>query len=471
MRHYRHLIHLLPLTALPLLLLSSARLQAASEEELLASNRLQVVQWDSANRQNFAASTNHLLRRAVVADRQAGSVTIIAAACGLKSGEVVEFGIVGETSDRTYEALFQTFAKAEDLGDALEFIGLPRGANFSSRQQRLWPSGERVVITVAPFKPDESEPLALEAFIHDAKNGGELARSGFVYCGSPRVIDPDSDRQVALADLEAPVSILSLYNEPQTLLDVPRMSPQGEVYERYTAHPQRLLPAGQLMRLTLRPEPRPDAKPRLLPLALRVTPGTDGANPNFSVTPQGETTATFTDFASLLTLFKGLVQQQRDPMVTLYLDDALTLAQAREIATILEAIEGENGIRLEPPATGQLYYKAFLPDERWRRREERLSQPWELHVSRNDAAADQPPTIKLVQTKEDWSDPDSLEPKLTPTTFTVASWQEMAATLESKGHGLPVLLVYAPAAAPLRLFMEGVRLVQQEHATIYVFAE
>ena len=41
-----------------------------------------------------------------------------------------------------------TAARALDIGDALEFIGMPRGRNVSSKAQRYWPAGERVHIQV-----------------------------------------------------------------------------------------------------------------------------------------------------------------------------------------------------------------------------------------------------------------------------------------------------------------------------------
>ena len=103
-------------------------------------------------------------------------------------------------------------------------------------------------------------------------SGTTLAPRGFIYCGSPRVPGPDGAAEICLADREAPVSILSLYNEPQTLLDVPRLSPQGEVYENYTANPETLLPAGRMVQLTLAPEPRPDGRPRVRPVSLTVVP-------------------------------------------------------------------------------------------------------------------------------------------------------------------------------------------------------
>ena len=238
-----------------------------------ATNLQHLAVWDNANRAAAGKDGNTLLRRAVRADRKARTVTLLAESCGLAANATVEFGLVGETSDRAYEALFLTFARATDIGDALEFIGLPRGRNVSSRAQRYWPSGERVVIKVREFGATNAPARPIEEFVLDRRINSTMVQRGFVYCGSPRVPGTEEGgAEACLADLEAPVSILSLYNEPQTLLDVPRISPQGEVYENYITNPDALLPAGRMMQVTLTPEPRPDGCPRVRPVELTILP-------------------------------------------------------------------------------------------------------------------------------------------------------------------------------------------------------
>ncbi len=435
-----------------------------------ATNLLHVAAWDAANRVRAAESGRVLLRRAVLADPQSRTVTLLAESCGLAAGATVEFGIVGETSDRTYEALFLTYARATDIGDALELIGLPRGRNVSSRAQRFWPSGERVTIQVQPCDATNVAPRPIETFILDRRAATTLAPRGFVYCGSPRVPGPDGVAQICLADREAPVSILSLYNEPQTLLDVPRLAPQGEVYENYTANPETLLPAGRMVRLTLAPEPRPDGRPRVRPIGLTVVPAEAPGGVAFLLR-EGEGEPQRIDaFGDLLKRLMAVVDEQGDPMLTLVIDDAVPLARAREVCKVLQKIEGENGVRLEPPPAGQVFYKSFLPDEQWRERARRLTQPWELHVGRVTPTNAVPP-LRLVKILEDWSDPNAMEPRLTPVDYPLHAYGEIPSTMEKAGRGLPVLLVFAPAEEPVGRFMEGVRQVLGTHPTVYVFAE
>ena len=435
-----------------------------------ATNLLHVAAWDAANRAAAGDNERLLLRRAVRADRQARTVTLLAESCGLAAGATVEFGIVGETSDRTYEALFLTYARATDIGDALEFIGLPRGRNVSSRAQRYWPSGERVTIQVQVCDATNVAPRPIETFILDRSAGTTLAPRGFVYCGSPRVPGSDGAAEICLADREAPVSMLSFYNEPQTLLDVPRLSPQGEVYENYTVNPEAMVSAGRMVRLTLAPEPRPDGRPRVRPVGLTVVTAEAPGGVAFLLR-EGEGEPQRIDaFGDLLKRLMGVVDEQGDPMLTLVIDDAVPLARAREVCKVLQKIEGENGVRLEPPPAGQIFYKSFLPDEKWRERAKRLSQPWEFHVGPLPATNAVSP-LRLVQILEDWSDPNSIEPRLTPVDYPLRAYGEISATMEKAGRGLPVLLVFAPAEEPVGRFMEGVRQVLATHPTVYVFAE
>ncbi len=434
------------------------------------ANLKQAEAWDAANRQEHADATRFLLRRSVLADRQARTVTVLAESCGLAAEATVEFGIVGETSDRDYESLFRTSARATDLADALEFIGLPRGKNVSGKAQRYWPTGERVAVQVQLPGATNREPLHLEDFILDRKAGGTLARSHFTYCGSPRVPNLDGPGEICLADRDPPNSILSIYNEPQTLLDVPRMSPQGEVYENFVANPKTRVAADQMVRLVLTPEPRPAGTPRVRPIAMKVVPAEVPGGMAFDLSEPGGETLRLVSFGDLLKRLMAIVDESCDPMVSLSFDDALPLTRAREVCKVIQKIEGENGVRMEPPPEGQLFYKSFLPDEQWRERSKRLSQPWELHVGRT-SPTNALPTLRLVKTLEDWSDPDSIEPRLTPVDYPIASFDELPQTLAKAGHGLPVMLVYAPADASIGSFMAGLRKILDTHSTVYVFAE
>lgn len=462
----RHLINVLTIA-----LVSVVAVALAAEEPTARQDNLRrVADWDASNQTSHGGSEVMLIRRALLADRGASRVEILAEACGLSGHTTVEFGIVGETSDRTYEALFLTYARATDIAAALEFIGMPRGRNVSSREQRFWPAGERVVVQVQAYGTNNTPLRHLEDYIIDHRTDKPLVQGTFTYCGSPRVAAPGGGGEMCLADLEPPVSILSFYNEPQTLLDVPRISPQSEVYNTYAVNPATVLPKSQMVRLILTPEVRSDGRPRMHPLQLAMAPAQGPGGVAFTLRDSGGKVRQMNDFGEVLKYMMTLVGDGFDPVISLYFDDTLPLRRARDISKVLQRVEGENGVRIEPPPEGQLYYKAFLPNEEWRERAKRFSQPLEFHVGRATATNTVPP-MKLVQTLEDWSDPGSIEPRLTVVDHPVASLEELQKKLAEIGKGLPVMLMFVPSDATLGHFMPVVRKILETHSTVYVFTK
>ena len=160
-------------------------------------------------------------------------------------------------------------------------------------------------------------------------------------------------------------------------------------------------------------------------------------------------------------------------------------------------VEGQGGVRVEAPPAGQVYYKAFLPDERWRTRADRPSQPWELRVSRSK---DGVWASTLVQILEDWSKEGQLTPDLTPTEFPLARPEDLpgkireliavqVAAVKQKlaKDGKPVsednveqmatlqrintLFVFAPPDAPLGADLPAVRQVHDALPQVHVFVE
>ena len=454
----------IPIVLLAALALCAALRATADETNLTRqANLKQVAAWTAAQ-QATAANVPHLfVRRGLRADRQARTVELLAESCGLSAGLAAEFALVGETSDRDYEALARSFATPGDVATALEFIGLPRGLNISTRAQRFWPRGERVQVSFQLVTNPAVPPLPLEQAIFDRRREAPLPARGFVYCGSSWSTGMPSR---CLADIEQPHSILSTYNEPQSVLDVPRLAAQGDVYDSFVVNPAHAWPADALLRFVLTPEPRRDDA-RVLPIAVTgVVDAVTGIA--FTITAAARAAERLDGLPELLKHLQQAVKSGHDPYLSLAFEDAVPLTRARQTALALQQIEGENGIRLDAPPPGALYYRAFLPDEQWRERGKRLAQPWELRIVRKaeggyDATA--------VQTTENWSDTGQLQAALTVTEFPLATLADLPALLHEQGGGLPVLLVYVPADATLASFMPAVRLVRKTHPTVYVFGE
>ena len=426
--------------------------------------------WSQTAMKRAEVTTNLWVRPGIVADRAGRRVEVLAEATGLEAGAIAEFLLVGQNSEKDYEALAISFAKAGDIARGLEFIGLPAGKPVDVAARRFWARGERVQIAVRPLGTDaKSSPIA--AFFGD-KRTGKTVPDSFVFAGSR----PGTGAQagVIAADGPAPGGIVSTYNEPTTVLDVPVAAPQGEVYGSLVIAKERRLAAGELVLFVLSPEPRPDGTPRVCDVTLLVQPAggtqTAGVGGLACVTASADKAlpCATNDLKGALERLAGLVNAGRDPFLALALDDALTAAAARDLAGVIKFEENRGVLRVDPPPPGQLYFKAFLPDDKWRTRSERFAQPWELRIGR---AADGAWKYTLVQILEDWSKEGQLNPDLTIKEHALARPEDLPAKVKELGGGINTLFVFTPGDAPLAAFMSAIRASQTSLPTVYVFVD
>ncbi len=405
------------------------------------------------------------VRRALVADKAAGTVTVLAEACEIQRGTTVEFPIIGELSDRDYEGAFRTFAKPGDIAAALEWLGVPRGANVDSRKMQFWAKGERVAIDVVRVGDTNAVRRPIQSYLLDKVAGGTPAWDSFVYCGSPD--DPQSTNGVRLADAVAPNSVLATYNEPQSVLDTPVISNQSEVYERFVLADGAPFEPFALYTITFKPVRRPDGLPRVKDVRIDFCVK-DGKVVGGLTT--GEAKAEF-EIPKLFETFKKLTADGFDPHVTVSFGEDLTILQASVLARLLDKSEREGDIRVTPPPAGTFYYKGFLPNDDWRSAKTRISQPWEAHIPTNGAP------IRLVQTVEDWSDKNSLDPRLSTKEYSVATPEEAAKTITAGDASLApnlrlqVALLFADKDTPLSAIMPTARALLPNHPIMYVFTE
>ena len=96
------------------------------------ANLATVAKWTAAEAARAAGADSVKVERALRLDRAAGEVVGLAEFCDISSSATVEFPIVGETSDRDYEALFRTFARPGAIARAIEALGVPRGRNVDT---------------------------------------------------------------------------------------------------------------------------------------------------------------------------------------------------------------------------------------------------------------------------------------------------------------------------------------------------
>lgn len=429
---------------------------------------LAAVQKEFQERKSSASGNADLLvLPGILANRADRTAEVAVEATGIAPRAIVEFFLIGLESGHDYESLFVSFASAKDIDQALRFLGMTPGRNALARPMAFWPKGERVRMSLK--RPDGSL-IPLESLVFDLaspEKDATLPETGFVYCGSRDSVTAPG-KLAADVDSEGPCSVASVYNEPTTLLDVPRLASQGEVYEKHLANPDPSMAKGAFLRLMLSPEPRSAERgPRVQDFTLAVRPAVDGAV-EYAFLPAGATPSAWLGSAPLLDELKAAAKDH-DPFVTVDFSDDLPCGAAATAAKMLSLVDAEGCIHVEFPRDGQLYYRAFLPHEEWRDRAKRPTQALELRFA---PGPDGSFAATMVSIREIWpEDGESLTPELKTTETAAATPKEFAKLSAESGNDIPALLVFAPAAATLDETMPFVRAVLDRRPNVYFFVE
>lgn len=389
-------------------------------------------------------------------------VEVLAEACPLGAGGTVEFPIVGEESDRDYESLFRTFAHPGEIAVAIESLGLPRGRNASAYTMNYWPRGERVAIDVRAVASTNGVWVPLSKYIVDLATRAPIAFESFVYCGS--VDDADSTSGERICDTYAPNAVLSTYNDGQTVLDMPARLQQSDVYGRFVLSPDAPFEPFALYELRFRPAPRSDGKPRVRNVS--VSAFANDGQLAYELQEAGETLAVG-GIEAVREAVEKMAADGFDLFAYIHYALPLTVSEAANATRSIAMLEGDNGLKVGGPAEDGVYYKAFIPDETWRERKGRPSQPWEMRLAVKDGGV----VATLVKTIEDWSASDSLEPILSTKEFAAETPDKAVEIVKREGDSLPVMLVFAPASMRLESVMPYLLAIKATHPVLWVFEE
>ncbi len=421
-----------------------------------------------AERKAHAGNQDVLVLPGLTADRKRRTVDVLAECTGLPGGEAVEFLLVDQDSSHGYEALLWSLAKPSDVHRALEFIGLKPGAPRQPALPRLGADGDRVTLTV---RQAGHAAFPAERLILDKETEKTLPEDGFVFAGSCLAAPPDGKGpQQYVADLYDPRTVAPLFNDPAAVLDLPRRAEQGEVYDRQVVNPAHVFEQGRLLTVVMAPDERTVGRPtsRLLRLAANRSAGARGTVFRLSETNG----AILVEGAELTPVLERLAAcskaDQAAPRLGLSFGETMPIPEVARACAVMALLESLGAVRINPPTDGQLYYRAFLPDEAWRSAQGRPSQPWELHLRLRDGTA----TGTMI-----WNDPAGRAKRKTldvPTPERL--WAALEADVrEREQTGQPalpaVLLVFAGPGLSYGQAAHFLAPVLPTHGTVYVFAE
>ena len=407
------------------------------------TNQRIVTAWHERDLTLARTNKDLFVRPGLIADRRARSVRVYGESNSLKPGDPVEFLLIAENSGKDYESQAIAFALPSDVCKALEFIGLKSGAPVDASALRFWPRGERVKVTLDLLTTNGTATTfgRAESTVIDTRTNRPLSEVGFAFCGGRWTTEANgtsaSTTRVYASDVYSPNSIISVYSEGSTVLDVPRRAAQQEVYTFQVPNPHRPLPAAGLVQFTFTPEFE-DGAARLVDWTVRLGSTTNGA-PLFTVTDTtGKVFLTRQPIDALAAVTTKMVASGRELYTVIVPDDTVELGALRTACVAVEALEDAGNLRVEPPPPGQPYYKAFLPNEKHRDRANRPIQPFELSLTASGTGA----TGVLTLATEDWK-PGASTPTYRETKWPVALPQDLATPFSQK-DAPAVLLVFAP---------------------------
>ena len=299
----------------------------------------------------------------------------------------------------------------------------------------------------------------------------------------PAPIDPG--KKAYAADVDQPMAIVSLFNSTCSVLEVPYTADKGGVYQNTSINPEQKLTNEGLLTLVIEPLNKGDAR-RAKDLVLEVK----AAQPAAAASVTGLQRLNYLSFqlkdaptvlnqkpslSSVMEALAALDRKRNDYFLTVRFGDEVDLGSAQELAKILAIIDCERGVRVEPPPTNQLYYKAFMPDRELLDREARFYHPWELALSEKDGDV----SGRLLRINSVYRN-GATKSELEITEVPLASPQEFRKELEAEAERTkkaktmakpPVIMVFAPASLKYGQLMKFLELALPTHKTIHVYVD
>lgn len=405
-------------------------------------------------RKAFADDPDKLVLESIVADRKLKRVDVWGCATAVGDAEPIEFFITPATSGKDYESLAITWCKPSDLHKALEFIGLKPGRPINFVTNHHWTRGPRVIVTIDSGKG----PIRVEDLILNVPEKKTLARTGMVFTGSFTHTDEQGQQHYA-ADAVDSRAIAPNYNDPVAVLDMPLRLAQSEVYGFQIRNPAHAIPLGQVLTLTIQPATGKDAV-ELHDLVIRVD--LSESKPIYTVVEQEEERFRVDSLVDLVQSLSSLVNGSSDWFTTAQIDPSVRVTDVRKMYAVLMTMEQDRGIKLDPPVGQNLFHRAFFPQEAWRNRQERLGEPWELFLVRQEG--------KLVARLERYVELFEPERRMDLQRFEVQSPGDFVKTInEHASQWSQMVFIYPPEDLTYGELMEWAGPALKTYPRIFVF--
>lgn len=348
------------------------------------------------------------------AEKRTVSFTARYSGCGVDAP--LEFLFAARGSDHDYETLFLTDAGADEIAAAFGKAGFPSGGPIDRSSCRFWPTGAQIALS-----PDFS------TLVKDSAG----ATPKMLYTGGERAADG-----ALAAATNGTMPVFALYDMPASIVQFDDALEQSANYGRF--HPARSFEKDGTMTFTFSLA-KADLHKRI---EVAFEPGRA---------------------AEALKTLREAAADGRELDAMCVFSPRLQVEEAAGVAAALAMLDSPK-VKINGAREGELFFRAYLPLEKWRDRKERLAQPPEVRLGRDGAAS-------VTEIIEDWSEPGSLDPKLTSVEKKYATFEEAAKAAAALAQRTSSILVYVAPGEKLETIYRFKRLAGEGIANWYVFVE
>ena len=427
-----------------------------------ASNRALAKSNYQKNIVKYKSNKDFLVLPGLVADKANHKITIDGEVTELASGEPSELYVIYDKSSHGYEALAYSFARPADIMKALEFLGMKPGQAIDSVNRVLWPKGERVLVSFV-IDQKKSKEIPMKDFVIYKKTGKNPPnRLSQVFTGSVMMDALDaSNKKVLMADAMDPYGIATSYTESGSIMTTPDNVTKGRAYGTVTSGPL-LPPKGTPITLVLRPE-YIDGKQRMQYYDLNVaTNGLGIIVYNLKQNNKKFNSLTLDDFLKQMI---NSVDSGHDPFVNVDFNKNLAIGTIKQVAGLIQEIESVKGIRVDEPNTDEPFFKTFLPNEQFRNRQKRYSQPCELWLSETNNMV----SAEIIKPTATYLE-NQIEPRISIKKLSFENINEYKKILdENSDSEVKVLLIFAPKDMQYSKVYKYIKPIIKDYPTIYIF--
>ena len=419
----------------------------------------------AADQKQHAGNADVLVNGAIIANKKTQTVTIRAMSTSVNENDPVEFWLTPAESGKEYESLAVAFVKPSDVHKALEYIGLKAGQPVNYDKNRFWTRGPRVMVQYTLNVNGKEETVRAEQLMLDVNTNQPLTKRTFMFTGSFQMPGDDKDKAPKYAaDFVDTRPILPNYNDPAAVLDTPMRAMQSAVYGSLRINPKYAQKMGSMITITISPAP---ADEQTVEKTIVVSASADDGQIKYAIADdKGAAQSTHDTLAALTVKLAELAGAKTDLFASIIVDDRMRVTDVRKLYTVLQSLESDNGLRLDPVAEQvSLFYRAFFPDEQWRKREDRLGEPFELHLTRVNGVV-QGKLERMI----DNPDQTGIQPTLLQTFDAATPEMCQKALTDHASQWSRVIFVFPPSDLTYKELCSYVLPNLEQYPRIFVFA-